>query len=66
MASVNHLFLAQQCEEVNEVDLPSLISEGPQIAQKLLQIFHFSVESGHVVMIDFKCRSCLKKRPKAS
>ena len=37
---------------MNDVDLLSLISERLQIAQKLLQIFHFSVENGHVVMKD--------------
>ena len=37
--------------------LPSLISERLQLAQKLLQMFQFSVENGHVVMKDLRAEA---------
>ena len=42
---------------MNDIDLPSLISERLQITQKLLQIFHFSVENGRVVMKDLRAEA---------
>ena len=55
MPSVNHLFLAQWCEELNDVD--SVIFD---FREKLLQIFHFSLENGHAVMKDVSPEAVLK------
>ena len=56
MPSVNHLFLAQLYEELDDID--SVIFD---FRKKLVQIFHdFSRGNGHAVMKDVRPEAVLK------